>query len=186
MASITASAAFVAAGLSLVNVIVSYLLSRRRQLSQWRRDSERPIVVNVLSLSRELRSRLSTVAMERTKWLTSIHQSGDNESAAARDAAASKWQMGWDTFEELRHEVTGLDLIAGPSPRETAARLVSAHKSLVHWLRPASGTSEPPGETFAKLSNSIAQAEQDLISAVRQDIGVDGPAGFARWFGRSA
>lgn len=184
MASITAIAAFVAAGLSLVNVIVSYFLSRRGQLSQWRRDSERPIAVNVLSLSRELSSQLSTVAMERAKWLTSIHQSRDNENAAARDAAASQLQMGWDTFEQLRHEVTGLDLIAGPAPRKTAERLVSAHESLVHWLRPASGTSEPPGETFAKQSNVIAQAEQDLVSAIRQDIGVDGPAGFARWFGR--
>lgn len=76
-------------------------------------------------------------------------------------------------FENLRLEVTGLDLIAGPPPRETAAILVSTLESLVHWLRPASGTSEQPYEIFTKQSNVIIQAERDLILAVRQDIGVD-------------
>lgn len=183
MASITAVAAFVAAGLSLVNVLVSYFLSHRGQLNQWRRDAERPVVANVLALSGKLTSQLSDVAKARDEWLTSIQQDRNNENVAARDTAASEWRGARDTFEKLSFEITGLDLIAGRSPRDAAAELMSAQESLVHWLRPASGTSEPPQEIFSRQSGVAFNAERDLISAVRRDLGVDGAAGFARWVG---
>lgn len=50
LAAITALAA---ATVSLVNVYVTSRLTRKGQKEQWRRDTERPIVVNLLSTSKE-------------------------------------------------------------------------------------------------------------------------------------
>ena len=46
-------AAFAAAALSLVNVIVGYRLASRGHLEQWQRDETRPIVARILTLSQD-------------------------------------------------------------------------------------------------------------------------------------
>lgn len=51
---LSAIAAFTAAGLSAVNVVFSYRLTRRGSREQWRRDQERPIVAHVLAVSRDI------------------------------------------------------------------------------------------------------------------------------------
>jgi hypothetical protein len=44
---LSAIAAFTAAALSAVNILISYRLTSRGHLEQWRREQERPIVARL-------------------------------------------------------------------------------------------------------------------------------------------
>ena len=51
--NLAVAAAFLAALLSLVNVLITARLASQGRLQQWRREEMRPVVARILSLSRE-------------------------------------------------------------------------------------------------------------------------------------
>ena len=67
---LTAVAAFTAAGLSLVNVVVTARLAGRERHAQWRREEVRPIIARILALSRETRDEWRKAAFARLSWLS--------------------------------------------------------------------------------------------------------------------
>ena len=166
-------ASVTAAVFSVFNVLLTARLSQRGQLDQWRRDTERPIVARILMQSRETLEQLRQVADLREEWIPSIGGVRSNEEAATRDAAARTWELSRASFDSLRFEIAQLDLIAGHPPRDLTRKLMSAHESLRHWLRPASGASDSPMQLWSSQSGEVASIEKELIAAVRTDLGVD-------------
>jgi hypothetical protein len=72
-ADLAAAAAFTAAGLSLVNVVICARQASRGHREQWRRDEERPIVARCLTLSADAR---------KAWWDASVATEGLAEGAA--------------------------------------------------------------------------------------------------------
>lgn len=68
--NLTAIAAFTAAGLSLVNIVLSARLTRHHHLEQWRRDEERPVVARLLTLSQTAMQRVREMGYARIESST--------------------------------------------------------------------------------------------------------------------
>jgi hypothetical protein len=171
---LVAVAAFTAAGLSLVNVLVSYRLTSRGHLEQWRRDEERPIVARLLTLSDDALGKWQATGDARRAWIGSLNAdaSRSSEDMEARDEAAEQWRAGSELYDKLRFELAQLDMIAGPPPRQVASMLVREHESVQHWLRPASGASDW-FELLTTQNNKIAHFHGELVIRTRADLGVD-------------
>lgn len=171
--SLATAAAFTAAVLSLVNVVVTARFTRQGQLEQWRRDTERPIVANILTLSGDAQRVWMDTAFARRAWIGSLQagQAGSAEEAPAHEKASSSWQEGFDLFEKLRYEAAQLSLVADAPVRAAAEAILKSHESVRHWLRPASGA-----DNFYDLwlteNNGLAALADRLIDATRVDIGV--------------
>jgi hypothetical protein len=88
---LAAVAAFTAAGLALVGVVVniawSYRLSSRVQLEQWRRNEERPIVARMLTLSADVLGQWQQTGQARRDWIDSLRADPNrgHEDTKARD-----------------------------------------------------------------------------------------------------
>ena len=118
-------AAFAAAALSLVNVIVGYRLASRGHLEQWQRDETRPIVARILTLSQDALRQWNEAAYARQAWMP-MH--GDprqsSESQALKAQEGEHWVAGTDLWGKLRFEMAQLDLVAARSIRDAAHALV--------------------------------------------------------------
>lgn len=171
---LVAVAAFTAAGLSLVNVVVSSRLNSHGHLEQWRRDEERPIVARMLTLSADALSAWNLAGHARRDWIDSRNSdpSGGNVDTKAQDEAAEHWGTGSELYDKLRFELAQLDLIAGRPLRDVAASLVRGHESVRHWIRPASGASDWY-ELLTEQNNKIIRLHGDLIERTRADLGLD-------------
>jgi hypothetical protein len=167
-------AAFTAAGLSLVNVGYSAWLNSRGHLEQWRRDVERPIVAQIITLSGDALSAWRDASLARQEWIASLHADLDrqHEDVGARDRAAEQWAAGSDVYDKLRFELAQLDLVAGPPLRETAGALVRHHESMRHYIRPASAASDW-SDQVTDLNNKIVTFHRDLVVKTRADLGLD-------------
>jgi hypothetical protein len=163
-----------------VNVGVSARLTRATQLDQWRRDTERPIVAKLLTLSNEAAQAWDEAARLRWQWISSLTPDrSTSDEIAAGDAARVAWQEGCTLVDQLTFEVAQLDLIAGDQPREVARALLRPHKSLRHRLRPASGADPDSDAEQAELAR-LSKLADGLIAAARADLGVDGRVGLRR------
>jgi hypothetical protein len=170
---LAAVAAFTAAGLSLVNVAISYRLTSRGQREQWRRDQERPIVAWVLTLSADALAQWEQAGQARRDWIDSRRADPDraHEDTQARDEARVHWGAGSEAYEKLRFEVAQLDLIAGHQLRDVANKLVGEHESARQWLRPASGADDW-FQLLTEQNNKIIRLHTELVEKTRADLGL--------------
>jgi hypothetical protein len=165
---LAAVAAFTAAGLALVGVVVnivwSYRLSSRVQLEQWRRNEERPIVARMLTLSADVLEQWQQTGQARRDWIDSLRADPNrgHEDTKARDEARDHWGAGSELYEKLRFGAAQLDLIAGRPLRSVAAKLVREHESAQHWLRPASGADDW-FELLTEQNNKIVRLHAELV-----------------------
>jgi hypothetical protein len=164
---LTAVAAFTAAALSLVNVVMSARLTSREHREQWRRDQERPIVARSLTLSDD-----ALTAGHNTSLATSIMGEGDEWPDTKMK---QRWQKGWQLLEDLRYEVAQLDLLASGPVRKAARELVRAHEE--DWVRVVE---TKPGVHDAEGGRAndvkIRELQSALVETTRADLGL-GPAG---------
>jgi hypothetical protein len=171
---LVAAAAFTAAALSLVNVGVSAWLNSRGHLEQWRRDVERPIVAQIITLSGDALNAWQDASHARQEWIASTHADLDreHEDIGARDRAAEYWAIGSGAYDKLRFEMAQLDLVAGPPLRDAAGALLRRHESMRHYIRPAGGASNW-FELATNLNNEIVELQGDLVVKTRADLGLD-------------
>jgi hypothetical protein len=85
--------------------------------------------------------------------------------------ATRGWETGCEFYEKLRFETAQLDLIAGRPVREVAAKLIRAHESPQHWLRPATGANEL-SRTVGNHSVEIGRLRAELTDKTRADFGL--------------
>lgn len=170
---LAAIAAFSAAGLSLVNVVVSYRFASRGSLEQWRRDEQRPVVARMLTLSDEALSKWRAAGFARREWLESLQADPgrSQEDTQSRDLAAEHWSGGSELYDKLRFELAQLDLIAGRPLRDVAARLVREHESARQRVRPASG-GDDWFRPLMEQNNTINGLHADLVMKTRADLGL--------------
>ncbi len=167
-------AAFTAAALSLVNVGFSAWLNSRGHLEQWRRDVERPIVAQIITLSGDALNAWRDASLAKQEWITSVHADLDrqHEDTGARDRAAEQWAVGSGAYDKLRFEIAQLDLVAGRPLRDTAGALLRPHESMRHYIRPA-GAASDWFEQVTVLNNKIVALQGDLVVKTRADLGLD-------------
>jgi len=167
---LSAIAAFTAAGLSLINVAISYRLSSQGHLEEWRREQERPIVARILTLSRDATKAWMDTASAKEEW-TNRYQSPEFE--AENDALWSKMAEHWATGDEvhraMRFETEQLDLLAGPRLQKVARDLTNNHDSARINLRPAG-----PNNQFNHYFE-IENLERMLREIARDDLGIGRP-----------
>lgn len=167
---LSAIAAFTAAGLSLVNVAVSYRLSSQGHLEQWRREQERPIVARILTLSRDATKAWMDTASAKEDLRDRYQAAGFGaEDAALRKQMAEHWARGNEVHRDMRFETEQLDLLAGPQLRKVARDLTNKHDSARINLRPA-GPNDQFNHYFA-----IEKLERALREAARADLGLREP-----------
>jgi hypothetical protein len=134
-----AVAAFVAAGVSLVNVGISARLANRSQRETWRRTEERPIVARYLTLSGDALG----------EW----EKAGVNTPARAPD-----WEnLGQARIADLRYQVAQLELLAGRDVARFAHSLYMAHAVEFRWL-----SSAEPGQRDAEARRESWALIKDL------------------------
>lgn len=158
----------------LVQIVLTYHLSSKAQLEQWRRAEERPIVARLVILSQEALVQWWTAAEVRQQWLDSLNaEHGHDRVSLARPEPEPRddWGAGSKLFGKLRLETTQLELSAGEALRDVADRLLRAHESLNHWLRPAS-PSDDPIALVNEQNNMIIQMHAELIGRERADLGL--------------
>lgn len=176
---VAAVAAFTAAGLSLVNVWVAGRLSRKGQTDQWRRDTERPIVARILTLSDQCLPLWGEAALAKEMWIATLQSQGHPGDVEVREKMESSFRAGHKLLEELQLQVAELDLVAGRPLREIAYQLINQHEWLQHVIRP-SGGAEDPESVYVTDSSRIVGLRVELIRRARVDLRVDGRT--SMWF----
>lgn len=169
-------AAFAAAAISLINVVVTSRLTRRGQKEQWRREAERPTVATALATSNECCDKWIEAADLKEEWGDALVTGGPDDEPDGR--AAEIWKAyveGLALYNKLRFQLAELDLIAGPGVRRVAAAIETAHLSIRNVIRPDGGTQDPSSRTRKEIIK-IEDLHHELITAARIDIGVDGRA----------
>ena len=175
--NLATEAAFTASGVALIigvfSVVWGARLSSRAQLEQWRRNEVRPIVARVLTLSEDARAQWIEAWGARQKWEAAMSADPDRgpETTKAGDEARDQWKAGSELYGKLRFETAQLDLFAGRPVRDVAAKLVRAHESPQHWLRPASGASDLL-RTLTEHDHKIAEVHVELVAKAREDLGL--------------
>jgi len=161
--TLVAVAAFTAAGLSLVNVVMTAWLSGRASLKQWRRDTELPILARIMTLSED--ARQSWADTVKAKIYQYKQRMGGNE--IGQEQSIEAWERGRVLFAKLRFEVAQLDLVAGNGLSTAAKALVTTHEDAEHRLRPAG-----PGQEY--FDGKIRDNTAALIATARADLKFEG------------
>lgn len=162
---LAAVAAFVAAGLSLVNVAISARLASRGQREQWRRDQERPIVARCLSLSADASSEW---------WDTSVEKQ-DADVGTSRTLVDPHWDKGHQLLHDLFYEVAQLDLLASPPVRQVARDLFQAHEKEEFRLALQVKPGQDDSEGRVAVQVKIQELQSILVEKVRADLGLGLP-----------
>ena len=171
-------AAFTAAVLSLVSVIISvvltYRLSSRAQLERWRQDEERPIVARLLRLSNAASGKWLDVNDARLDWVNSLTDDPSQNSGAtnALNKAIKSWEAGSELYEKLGFEAAQLDLIAGRPLRDVTAKLVHRHWTVMIMNHPQAERDDW-FEVLADQVDKIGGLSNALVQQARIDLGVD-------------
>lgn len=162
-ADLAAAAAFTAAGLSLVNVVVTARLASRGQREQWRREQERPIVARSLTLS----------ADASTEWwkTSAVREEMDPDQPGPSADADEHMQRGIQLLGELRYQVAELDLLASRAVRRAASDLADAHHAEMDRLfLTAPGADDKDGRRATPAK--IRELEAVLVEWARVDLGL--------------
>jgi hypothetical protein len=172
---LTAVAAFTAAALSLVNVVLSYRLTRRGHREQWRREQERPIVARCLTLSDQ--------ASLEWRHVSEAKQDMNESDAWAGSNAQEQWRKGAQLIVDLRFEVAQLDLLASRPVRQAAGELVRAHAMEAARLRDDERLAAPIKEAARRSGQDdsegrrasqvrIGELQSALVEVTRADLGL--------------
>jgi hypothetical protein len=161
-ADLAVVAAFTAAGLSLVNVVITTRMARRGQREQWRREQERPIVARCLTLSRTARDEWGAAAVAKRDmnaddpWLGSV--------------ADQHRKKGVQLMRDLQYEVAQLDLLASRAVRQAAWRLVRTHEEPMVGLLGKAG--EDNYQVRMASDFETMDMEAKLVELTRVDLGL--------------
>lgn len=160
-ADLAAVAAFTAAGLSLINVVITVRLVRRGQRERWRREQERPIVARCLTLSSDIRHEWHEASVAR-----------QDARSWALPEAQQRIRKGWEALRDLHYEATQLDLLANHAVRQAARELVAAHDKEMNRLTfpPRPDTSENAARRASQ--GAIGELEVTLVERARVDLGL--------------
>lgn len=150
-----AVAAFFAAFCSVVNVAVSVRLMRKSELEKWRRDVERQLILQVLSLSGRV-GDYSTLA----------HPGGrDSDEIELRRRELH------EATEAIYSATLELQLVADRHVVEAVHELAKSFESLRQWLR-AGGGPDNKYELYCTVNNHVAKQRAAVVSATRLDLGL--------------
>ena len=94
-------AAFAAAGLSLVNVVVTAQLASRLHLQQWRRDEVRPVVERILVCAREAQKAWTSAAVSRELLRIAPDQATD-----CQETVKEQWDKSGKFSRPITTEIT--------------------------------------------------------------------------------
>lgn len=176
--TLATAAAFTAAAISLLNIIVTARLAKLGTLHQWHRDEMRPIVASILALSREMLATWDSLTLTRVLWL------GMRGDPAKHDQMEKfqlkdldKWEAGLKQVSRLRGEVASLDLIAHIPARQAARALLQAHEDMSDLLLREHREDASPkaaSDTIQAFHESCKRLEDDLIEKARADLGLPG------------
>ncbi|MGE5136764.1 MAG: hypothetical protein ACM32E_28190 [Gemmatimonadota bacterium] len=176
--TLATAAAFTAAAISLLNIIVTARLGKLGTLHQWHRDEMRPIVAKILALSRETLATWDSLTLTRILWL---RMRGDpakhDEMEKYQLKDLEEWETGHDQVAALRVEVASLDLIAHIPAREAARALLQAHEDTSRLLLREHREDAPlkgAGDTIRAFREDRKRLEDDLIEKARADLGLPG------------
>lgn len=183
-------AAFAAAGISLLNVFVTSRLTQRGQREQWKRETERPIVANLLTVSQSCLDYWSEAAELKEAWARS-REPGAPPGGELWDKMLKASAEAWASHEKLRLLVAELDLVAGVDVRRAAEMLEKRLERIRYPLNPAGGNQNPSAAVYDARAELLG-LRAEVINAARRDIGVDDssmglrrPARLAIWPGRN-
>jgi len=166
--------ASIAAGISLVNVVITSRLSRRSQVDHWRRDVERPLAAGLIQVSVTCVDHWES-AIDVLKEFIAARSASPKDVASVSEryaAAVTAWNEGVSKHAELEFKWAELALVADKKVRDAATELRSKHRLLV-------ASAEPPDDVD-RIFKGDSDADLDfiklhgsLINAVRVDLGVD-------------
>jgi hypothetical protein len=162
-------AAFTAAGISLVNVVITAWLASRVTHRQWRREEERPAVVRILALSSEAKRIGQELTILRQDVY--LYEQDPDKDQLVRNLLASEgelWEDISNVLDKLRLEVAQLELVGHEPVREAARALLNAHD---HGLLHAR-IGHPATLGLSKGLEKVKQCEEDLIEKTRADLGI--------------
>jgi hypothetical protein len=161
--NLTAVAAFLAAGLSLVNVAYSAYLARRGHREQWRREQERPIVARALTLSYDAQWEWADVSAAKPDMAT---------DASADAEGLRHMRQGVQLLGDLRYQVAQLDLLASPAVRQVARALALVHANEAVRLAKPPKPDEDHNQARQASQNAIRELEKALVERTRADLGI--------------
>jgi hypothetical protein len=181
---LTAAAAFTAAGLSLINVVVTARMAGRERLTQWRREELQPIVARILALSRETRDEWRKAAVAQLLRLggpDSLGEGDDIDSVQKREREG--YANGKAAWDKLCFEVAQLQLIAAKPVSDAAEALRLSHESLGLGLNRGAKTTRAAERKITESVN-IDINTGNLIREVRIALGApDSVRRRTRWPG---
>jgi hypothetical protein len=170
---LSALAAFTAAGLSLINVGVSARLSSSGRKDEWRRNEERPVVAQILTLSQDTLGKWNEAALARQMWIDASRSTdGSIEIDSLRTREREHYTAAMNLWAKLRYQIAELDLIAGRPVRDAANAIYAEHGVLATRLRPP-GPQDNPLSVVG--SSKVNRLQEDLIAKTRADLGLDSP-----------
>lgn len=159
-------AAFTAAGLTLVNVRITL----RGQRTQWRRDTERPVIAKLLNLSAQCIGEFREAASLKQDWMNpSPGRANINE---LREQGHVRWLAGVATLDEVTLTANELDLLANGKVRASVEELLQQLQSMKHISR-APGGAQRPYDAVCDYERQALEIRHAIVSAGREDIGID-------------
>ena len=173
---LSAIAAFTAAALSAVNVLISYRLTSRGHREQWRREQERPIVARILTVSTEITGTCLDLRNIELEWA----RPNEEVPSSGTQPTLERYAVAVEQCKALRYEVSQLDLLASSEVHETAKALVTTLSLFVSRLDPSAPQADPPSgqdednvfRTLDDLAYAIARMHERLREQAREDLGL--------------
>lgn len=168
---LAAVAAFSAAGLSVVNILISAWLTRRGRLAHWRREQTLPVVASILTLSADVLGRWMKSAQAKDdagRLRDAKDDTSRKISQRCKEDSHTHWEAARPLWASLRYEVAKLDLIGTEPLLAAATKLVQAHEIAEIRLNP-----NRPGVVTFGPDDPLSAARHELAQAAKQLFGTD-------------
>jgi hypothetical protein len=168
---LAAIAAFTAAAISLVNVIITARLARRTHLQQRRREEARPIVARILALSSEAsRAWINGALLREERLSVGDDPAKRTEVLKLQDQKFDQWKRARSALDKLRFEVAQLNLIAAQPVRDAAAALLLSHESVA--IAQFRSIDSSTGLLKTVMESKAKMLQTDLVERTREDLGL--------------
>jgi hypothetical protein len=168
---ITAVAASAAALFSLVNVFLSSYLGRTSQVRQWRRESVRKTMADVLNVTRALADDYSALAELYDVKAGTSPPVGRETSEVTSDELTTAAHKADATRIRLKNLLGELELAASSSCASAGMKL---YETLDQSMRMATrpGGPDDKSHVVAQLMTHVDAARELFLSECRADLGV--------------
>jgi hypothetical protein len=165
---LTASAAVAAAIFSFVNVVVSNRLARSSQVQQWRRDSERKIISDVLDAIRDVDDYLHNMIDE----INALERNGDLDFQVQQRTFRERVRTDLTpTYKRAKHLLGELELVASVDCTRAAHELFEQLSDLPVDII-MSGEGEVRENIYRDYTIFAEAARERFVRACRADLGV--------------